>query len=154
MIVCNVVGPFRGPTVWDIAENVRRAERVGLIVAQVGMMPIIPHANTHLFHGQLSDEFWIRGTLEFVRRADMLAVLPGWESSEGTRGEIIEAERLGKPIVYLKWWGEFSIAVFRMKLVETRRTIEAAQYLRQEVTRIKSEKLRETATQKEPVDAV
>ena len=57
-----IIGPFRAPTAWEIEQNVRNAERLGLEVAKLGAFPIIPHAITRFFHGLLSDEFWLEGT--------------------------------------------------------------------------------------------
>lgn len=100
MKVVYVAGRFRGPTAWDIAENVRAAERAGFEVAQLGAMPLIPHANTAHFHGTFTDAFWLEGTLELLRRAD--AVLnfdfEAARSSAGTQGEIAEAQRRGLPV--------------------------------------------------------
>lgn len=98
MKVCYIAGPFRGPSGWDIAENVRAAERLGLKVALLGGMPLIPHANSAHFHGQGSDEFWLEGTLELLRRCDCVVTSPDWRRSRGTRAEIIEARRRNMPI--------------------------------------------------------
>jgi hypothetical protein len=92
-----VAGPFRATTAWGIAENVRSAERVGLEVARAGSMPLIPHANTAHFHGECTDDFWIEGTLELLRRCDAAVFLPGWHHSTGSRGEWAECVRLGMP---------------------------------------------------------
>lgn len=97
MMVIYVAGPFRGPTAWDIAENIRAAERVGLIVAQAGAMPLIPHANTAHFHGQKPEQYWVDGTLELLRRSDAAVFIPGWRRSTGSLGEWDEALRLFKP---------------------------------------------------------
>lgn len=93
-----IAGPFSGATPWDIEQNIRRAEVVGLKVAKAGAMPVIPHANTRFFHGQCTPEFWYEGTLELLKRCDALVLLPGWASSRGSRNERDHAEALGLPI--------------------------------------------------------
>lgn len=82
-----IAGPFRAPTPFAVAENVRAAERMGLAVARAGGMPLIPHANTGLFDGQLTAQFWITGTAELLRRSDAAIFLRTWETSEGSKLE-------------------------------------------------------------------
>lgn len=96
--VVYVAGPFRGATHWDIAENVRRAERLALEVARAGAMPLCPHTNTQHFQGECTDDFWIAGTLELLRRCDGLILVEGWEKSSGARAEVEEARKLGIPV--------------------------------------------------------
>lgn len=93
MKIIYVAGPFRAPTAWDIEQNVRRAEAAALDVARIGAMPLCPHTNTRFFHGQLTDGFWLRGTLELLRRCDALYLYdPATEIlSAGTRVEVEEA---------------------------------------------------------------
>jgi len=97
MKVIYVAGPFRAPTQWEIAENIREAERIGLLVARAGAMPLIPHANTAHFHGQLDADFWLNGTMELLRRCDAAVFIPGWKSSAGSLAEHDECRRLKKP---------------------------------------------------------
>ena len=97
-----IAGPFSGPTPWDVACNVREAERWGLIVAQAGGMPLIPHANTQLFVGQCTEQHWYDGTLELMRRCDGVLVYSRSRDgrfSAGVAAESIEAERLGIPLL-------------------------------------------------------
>ena len=82
-----VAGRFRGPTAWDIEENVRFAERFGLFVAKLGAMPVIPHANTRYFQGQMDDQFWIDGTLQLLNACHGAIFIPDWRNSVGARGE-------------------------------------------------------------------
>ena len=90
MKVVYIIGPFRGKSHWEVAENVRNAERLGLEVAKLGAMPLIPHKNTENFDGLLTDEFWIEGTKELLRRADaaitVAAIGIDYTKSEGERG--------------------------------------------------------------------
>ena len=97
MKVVYVAGPFRGPTQWDIAENIRAAERMGLVVAQCGAMPLIPHANTAHFHGQMDERFWVAGTLSLLVRCDAALFLPSWRASAGSRGEWECCDETGIP---------------------------------------------------------
>lgn len=99
MKVIYIAGPFRAPTQWEIAENIRAAERVGMAVIKAGAMPLIPHANTQHSHGSASDQFFLDGTLELMRRCDAVVMVPGWEKSQGSCGEKKEAERLGLPVL-------------------------------------------------------
>ena len=97
MKVIYIAGPYRAPTAWGIALNVRSAERVGLEVARAGAMPLIPHANTAHFHGECTDELWVDGTLEMLRRCDAAVFLPGWHHSTGSCGEWAECDRRHMP---------------------------------------------------------
>ncbi len=103
-----IAGPFRASTPWGIEENVRRAERYSLRMWQLGIVPICPHTQTRFFQGSANDETFLEGTLEIMRRCDAVFLVPGWERSTGTRGEIAEARMLGLPVfdvmIDLKRW--------------------------------------------------
>jgi len=100
MKVVYIAGAFRGRTAWDIAENVRAAERAGLAIARLGAMPLIPHANTAHFHGEGDDAFWLAGTLELMRRCDAVYVYnpAHLDTSEGTRTEFLTAMAAKIPV--------------------------------------------------------
>jgi len=97
-----IAGPFRGKTSWLVEENIRQAERVGLLVASMGAIPFIPHSMYRFFNGERTDDFWIAATLELLRRSDALVLIKGWKDSTGSRGENEEAKRLGKPVFDLE----------------------------------------------------
>lgn len=99
MKIIYVAGPFRADTAWGVEQNVRRAEEAGLRIAHAGASPLIPHANTRFFHGELSDEFWLAATMELLRRSDAIYLLPQWDQSLGACQEYEEARRLGLPIL-------------------------------------------------------
>jgi len=109
MKIIYVAGRLTGANNFEITRNVRAAEEIGMVVAELGAMPLIPHANTGLtFFGTLDAEFWYAGTLELLRRCDAAVLVPGWEESKGSRAEVEEAKRLGIPaferVEELKAW--------------------------------------------------
>lgn len=102
MRIVYVAGKFTAPTRAGVEANIAAAERVGLEVAHLGCMPLIPHTNTAHPGFELAQpyQFWIDGTLELLRRCDALITVSGWESSNGAKGEVVEAQRLGKPVFH------------------------------------------------------
>jgi hypothetical protein len=98
MKIVYIAGPFRAHTAWGIAENVRAAERLGLEVCKLGLMALIPHANTAHFHGELTEDFFLDGTMELLRRSDAVMLLPDWGKSIGTVREVSEAKKLEIPV--------------------------------------------------------
>jgi hypothetical protein len=97
-----IAGAYRAPTRWEVSQNIRRAEEAGLEVARAGAMPVIPQANTGNFHGELTDQFWLEGSREQMRRCDAVLVYDQTQlaRSDGTAGEVLEAEQIGMPIFY------------------------------------------------------
>ena len=112
MKVVYIAGPYRGRTPWDVETNIRKAEAIGLEVARMGFMPLIPHTMTRFFDKQCTSHFWIEGTLELLARCDAMIVLPGWENSDGTKGEIALAEKRNIPY----FWSMKDLGLWRQKL--------------------------------------
>lgn len=95
--VVYIAGPFRGANAWEVEQNIRQAEDLAYEVACLGAMPLCPHTNSRFFNGTLTDQFWIDGTLELLRRCDAAIFTPDWEESTGARGERRSAKRLKIP---------------------------------------------------------
>ncbi|MFA6432940.1 MAG: DUF4406 domain-containing protein [Candidatus Paceibacterota bacterium] len=93
-----VCGPFRAPTQWGIEENVRRAERVAIDVWRAGAMAMCPHSNSKLFHGEATDQIFLDGYLEMIRRCDAVITVVGLEKSSGSRLEVAHAHACGIPV--------------------------------------------------------
>lgn len=95
-----VAGAFSASTRAGVEQNIAHAEEWGIRVAQIGAMPIVPHANTSHRDYELIQPypFWIEGTKELLRRCDAVLLIPGWEKSSGARGEREEALRLVIPV--------------------------------------------------------
>jgi nucleoside 2-deoxyribosyltransferase len=83
-----IAGPFRASTPWEIEQNVRCAEAHGLLVAQLGAIPIIPHAMYRFFQDALPDEFWLEAGLRIMDGCQALSVCVAEErAGTGTTGE-------------------------------------------------------------------
>jgi hypothetical protein len=93
-----ICAPFRGPTEWARAENVRNAERFALSVWRCGAVAISPQANSSRFDGQMPDQVFLDGYLELLRRCDALLVC-GPESA-GMAAEVALAREIALPIFY------------------------------------------------------
>ena len=98
MKLAYVAGPYRAPTEWEVKRNIEAAERIAVALWQQGYAVICPHKNTAFFGGAASDEVWLTGDLEIMRRCDLVVLVPGWRSSSGTRAEVAEAQCLGIPV--------------------------------------------------------
>lgn len=95
-----VAGRFRAPTREGVLANIAAAVELGSKLSAAGFPIICPHANSDAMDQriQLPDEFWLRADLLVLERCNWMAVVPGWESSTGTQGEIARAEALGLPV--------------------------------------------------------
>lgn len=96
-----IAGPFRGPTPLDVRKNVEAARDLGLLVAAAGGYPMIPHTMTAEFDKQLTDQFWLDGTMEMLKRCDAMVLTENWEKSSGARTEQAWAHEHAMPwLVY------------------------------------------------------
>lgn len=93
-----VAGPYRAKNAWLVEQNVRRAEETAMAVCELGHSPFIPQANTRFFNGTFDDQYWLEATAAWLPVSDCVLLVDGWESSEGTIGEIQLAENLGIPV--------------------------------------------------------
>jgi hypothetical protein len=48
--------------------------------------------------GVATDEVFLEGTMELLRRCDAVVLVPNWRDSAGAQAEVAEAERLGLPV--------------------------------------------------------
>lgn len=93
-----IAGPYRAATPWGVEQNIRAAEDVAVRVHKAGMFAVCPHANSRHMEGVADDAHFLAGTMEMMRRCDAVLLVPGWQRSAGSRGEVAEAERLGIPV--------------------------------------------------------
>ncbi len=100
MKVAYIAGPYRGPNEWPFTQNIRLAEQVALELWKMGYAVICPHKNTAYFGGACTDLTWLLGDQEFVRRSDVVVMLPEWFWSAGASKEHSLAVDIGKVVRY------------------------------------------------------
>lgn len=82
-----VAGPFRDTSAWKVELNIRKAEELGLIVAQAGHFPIVPHTMGRFYSGEAEDSFWLDWGIRLLSKCDAMILVKYWEHSAGTRAE-------------------------------------------------------------------
>lgn len=99
-----LAGPIRPKNGRTIEENVELAKSLALELWKKGYVVICPHANTDLpitlADKECEEKVWLSGDLEMIRRCDAVIVMPNWEGSKGTQGEIEFANARNIPVYY------------------------------------------------------
>jgi len=83
MKIIYIAGKYSG----DIDANIQAAREVAEQLWAAGDAVICPHTNTAHFV-QATYEQYLRGDLLILSRCDAIVMLPGWEESNGARGEL------------------------------------------------------------------
>jgi hypothetical protein len=102
MKVAYISGPYTAPTFRSVIQNILAAAKVAEAYWAGGYAVLCPHLNTSLMDTTIAKEVFILGDLEFVRRSDVVVMLPGWEKSEGACQEYHEALRCKKEINFVE----------------------------------------------------
>lgn len=100
-LVWYTAGPYRANGLWQTELNIRAAEEVAQSLRAHGQYVICPHTNCRWSDQQVPDAQYLAETMALMRRCHVVLVLPNWADSEGTRGEIAEAEQMGMPCLFL-----------------------------------------------------
>ena len=100
MQIAYIAGPYRAKTKLGIIRNILKARKIAKKYWRKGYAVFCPHLNSALMDRCAPEEVFLRGDLEFLKYADILVVIPGWERSKGTLGEIEFAKAKGIPIIY------------------------------------------------------
>ncbi len=101
-----IAGPVRGDGSKEAKqENIEIAKKFILLFISNKIPYYSPHLNIDqeiISLGEEASKLAWDMNAEFLCRCDGLAVLPGWETSNGTKTEIENATKLSLPIFYLE----------------------------------------------------
>lgn len=105
-----MAGPVRGDGTNESKERNFEVARKFVRIFIDNKIPFYsPHLNVEqestFMSGEASKFGWELNA-EFLKRCQALSVLPGWESSNGTKTEVENATKIGLPVFYLDKEGE------------------------------------------------
>ena len=96
-----VAGRHRDPSGWVVYQNTLDAERHAAVVTKIpSLVAVTPHLLTRNLDSLQSEQYWCEATMEVMRRCDAVFVVPGWEQSIGTIGEVREAIARRTPVFF------------------------------------------------------
>lgn len=83
-----VGGPFRGPTEYDMEINVRRAVDLGVLIAEMGAVPVIWHSMYRHMQGTFPGHFLDEASLQILSTCHAMAVTVGLERARRSEGTV------------------------------------------------------------------
>ena len=107
-----IAGPYRAKSASKLLDNIQKARTEALKWWKFGYTTICPHLNSAFMDGECNDENFLLGDLKLLALCDIIVVVEGWESSEGTRAEIVYAKSLNKLVMYATGQDEQSLYLY------------------------------------------
>lgn len=103
-----VSGPYRAPSESGVFTNIINARAAAIEIWKAGGVAVCPHLNTAFMGGLMSDDTWLEGDLEMLRRCDGLHLIEGWELSVGAGKESVFAHSEGISRHFYNEWRSLS----------------------------------------------
>jgi hypothetical protein len=106
MKICYIAGPYTPhgdpeEAYLEVERNIARAREAAARLAQNGVGFFCPHLNSahmEVMAPNTNHDFWMAIDFRILAVCDGLLLLPGWQSSQGSKQELEEAKRLGLPV--------------------------------------------------------
>ena len=92
MMKAYIAGPYSSNTETLTLRNIEKARKLSEQLWVAGFSVFCPHLNTAHMGGLLPHERFVDGDLEWLKHADILFLLPGWNKSVGAKAEERMAE--------------------------------------------------------------
>ena len=96
-----LAGPYSGDNVISVLSNIRQGIQAAADLMRKGHIVYCPFLDflIGLMPGEaIPQEIYQVNSLAWINCCDLLLLLPGWETSNGTKREIKEAESHGIPV--------------------------------------------------------
>lgn len=100
MEVIYIIGSYRSSTIYGTKQNIDTAEKLAADLWKLGYAVICPHKNSAFLDGVTSDETFLKGGLEFLKRSDIAITTEGWENFKGSLEEIKVCEQKHIPLYH------------------------------------------------------
>lgn len=95
-LIAYVAGRYRANTKLGVIRNIYRAWKVGKDLWRMGYYAVVPHTNAMLYDNVAPEVAFLDGDIEIMKRScDFVVLVPGWENSKGTQGEVKLAREWG-----------------------------------------------------------
>ena len=95
-----IAGVYRGKCIDDIYENIQVARKYAKKYWNLNYAVICPHMNSAFMDGSCTDEVFLDGGIEILKRCDIIVMLPNWKNSPGAINEFNIAINNGLKIIY------------------------------------------------------
>ena len=102
-----VAGAYSDDNILGVLKNMQKGMRTGTEVALCGFAPFVPWLDYQFQlmlrpeeNENLTMDFYYNYSLAFLEVCDYVLVVPGFENSKGTLGEITKAKQLNIPVYY------------------------------------------------------
>jgi len=92
-----VAGKYRGKTINETYENVALVREHSVKLWKLGYAVLCPHTNTSFMDGVMPDQAFLDGTMEMLKRCDLIYMIPNWKQSSGAILEREYAQKNGIP---------------------------------------------------------
>ena len=98
-----IAGPYSADNPVDVFNNIREGLKVSARILKEGNAPFAPWLDWQfqMFEPSLVVEDYYRYSMAWLEASDEILVLPGWETSKGTRAELERAKELKIPIKFI-----------------------------------------------------
>lgn len=95
-----IAGKYRSNSIDGVKENIRVARQYAEKYWKLGYAVICPHTNSGTMEFGVPEHLLMQGDLEFIKRCDVIVMLPGWTESAGSRAEHELAVQRKLKIIY------------------------------------------------------
>jgi hypothetical protein len=94
------IAPYTAPTHNEVYRNIQSARLMAEHYWKLGYAVICPHLNSAFMSGLLPEADFLSGTLIMMKRCDVVAVHPNYQSSTGSIHEVLVAKKRNMEILY------------------------------------------------------